>query len=295
VKHPRYPWHVKAKEKQMTIAAGFVVRDGIVLCTDSLYSGGIKVQGKKIFALALNGGAVAFALAGHEPFAKRAIEECCSFLDENRGLQSSVAGIKGTIEAALKKFHEEFVFSRPKEERERVGFELLVAAASLNEKPAIFSAYETVLIPVSGYRCFGMGCFVGQHVIETAYSPKMSLDDAVVLAIHATAVAKEYVEGVGGPTQLLWIKDGVVSPFHPLNTAVFTETYIMSFEQRSAELLFDAANPRLSADEFKQKADNFVTHLGLIRKHWRQSFENKDILEMLMYPGPADPPHPKSD
>jgi hypothetical protein len=141
----------------------------------------------------------------------------------------------------------------------------------------------------------GLGYFVGQHVIETGYSPKMSLDDAVVLAIHATTVAKEYVEGVGGPIQLLWIKDGVVSPFHPLNTTWFTEPFIMSFERRSAELLFDAANPRLNDDEFKQKADNFVTHLGVIRKHWRQSFENKDILEMLMYPGPGDPPLPKSD
>jgi hypothetical protein len=51
VKHPRYPWHVKPKEKQMTIAAGFVERDGVVLCTDSLYSGGVKVHGKKIFRL----------------------------------------------------------------------------------------------------------------------------------------------------------------------------------------------------------------------------------------------------
>lgn len=238
---------------------------------------------------------MAFALAGHEQFAKRAIEECCSFLEVNHDLQRSVAGIKDTVEAALKNFYEEFVFSRPENERERVRFELLVAAASLNENPAIFSARETVLIPIPGYECLGMGYFVGQHVIETGYNPKMSLDDAVVLAIHATAVAKEYVEGVGGPIQLLWMKDGVVSPFHPLNAVWFTETYIMSFEKRAAELLFDAANPHLSDDEFKQRADNFVTHLGFIRKHWRQSFENKDILEMLMYPGPGDPPPPKSD
>jgi hypothetical protein len=137
VKNPRYPWHVKPKEKQMTMAAGFVVQDGIVLCTDCLYSGGVKIHGKKIFPLPLNGGAVAFALAGHEPFAKRAIEECYSFLDGNRDFQRSVAGIKDTVEAALKKFYEEFVFTRPKDERENVRFQLLVAAASLTEKPAI--------------------------------------------------------------------------------------------------------------------------------------------------------------
>jgi 20S proteasome alpha/beta subunit len=279
----------------MTIAAGFVVSDGVVLCTDSQYTAGIKRYGTKIFPLQLNGGAVAFALAGHEPFAKRAIEECCKFLDANEESQNSISGIKDTVELGLESFYQRFVHTRPNGARESVRFELLVAAASVKEKPVMFSACETVLIPIPKYECLGAGYFVGEHVIETGYSKGMSLDDAVVLAIHATAVAKEYVDGVGGPTQILWIKDGTVSLFHPINTAIFTENYIMSYERRSAELLFHAANPKLSDEDFQQHADRFIRHVGFIRRHWRESFENQDLLQMLLRTDKPSPESPKRD
>jgi hypothetical protein len=280
----------------MTIAAGFVAKDGVVLCTDSLYTGGIKVNGKKIFPLQLNGGAVAFALAGNEPFAKRAIEQCCKLLDDNPDLQGSVSGIKATVEAALKDFHEQFVFTRPADSRAGVAFNLLVAAGSLKEKPSIFMSHETVLNPISGNECIGEGYFVGHHIIETGYSREMSVDEAVVLAIHAVAVAKEYVEGVGGQTQILWIKDGIVSMLHPLNTTAFTELYIMGYERRTAELLFHAANPKLSDEEFEAHANRLVDSMKFIRNHWRERFENKDILEMLMCPDrPESSPSPTGD
>ncbi|HTA69827.1 MAG TPA: hypothetical protein VK776_16175 [Bryobacteraceae bacterium] len=280
----------------MTIASGFVVEDGVVLCTDSLYGGGIKRMGKKIFPLPLNGGAVAFALAGHEAFAARAIEECTHYFDQNPEHQSSIVGIKSTVELALKNFHEQFVFSRPADEREKVRFELLVAMATLTERPCIFSSCETVLTPISGYECLGSGFYVGEHIIETGYSRAMSLDDAVLLGIHATAVAKEYVEGVGGPIQLLWLKNGVVSPFHPLNTSIFTESFVMSYERRSEELLFQAANPKLSDKEFDARTQRFVETTKFIRTHWRERFENASLLEMLMHPGvPANPPSTTAD
>ena len=274
----------------MTIAAGFVVEDGVVLCTDSLYSGGIKRMGKKIFPLQLNGGAVAFAVAGHEPFAARAIEECALCFDQNPDHQASVTGIKSTVELALKNFHEQFVFTRPADERDKVRFQLLVAMATLTESPCIFSSCETVLTPISRYECIGSGYFVGEHIIETGYTQNMRLDDAVLLGIHATAVAKEYVEGVGGPIQLLWMKNGIVSPFHPLNTSIFTENYVMSYERRSEELLFQAANPKLTDEEFDAHAKRFVETTKFIRRRWRERFENASLLEMLMYPGvPTDP------
>jgi hypothetical protein len=40
-KQRRYPW-VLPKEKRMTIAAGFRVQDGKLLCSDSLYTDGTR-------------------------------------------------------------------------------------------------------------------------------------------------------------------------------------------------------------------------------------------------------------
>src|SRR5690242_20519606 len=103
---PRYrplPPRIKVSyPKGMTIAAGFVARNGVLLCTDSLYSGGIRTHGRKIFTHPLDHGVVSFALAGHEPFAKKAIEDCKSFLDQNRDSHTSIASIKAAIEVIVK-------------------------------------------------------------------------------------------------------------------------------------------------------------------------------------------------
>jgi hypothetical protein len=65
----------------MTIAAGFCVKDGILLCADSMYTGGSKVHQPKLFGYRLNSGtpeacSLAFALAGHENYGKMAIDDC---------------------------------------------------------------------------------------------------------------------------------------------------------------------------------------------------------------------------
>jgi 20S proteasome alpha/beta subunit len=267
----------------MTIAAGFVAKDGVVLCTDSQYTGGIKMNGKKIFPFPSNGVAIAFAIAGHEAFSTRAIEECCTVLDRSLQGQTSIPAIKDLIERGLRSFYRKHIFVRPANDRD-AGFKLLVAIGNQQETPCLFVSTETVLNPVRGRECQGVGSYVGHHVIENAYRPDMSLEEAVVLGIHAVAMAKEYVDGVGGPTQLLWIKKGIASTFHPLNATIFTENYMMSFERRSADLLFDAANPKLSEQDFQARAQRFLEHLGFIRQHWRESFEHKDILEMLLHP-----------
>ena len=66
----------------MTIAAGFVTRDGVLLCADTQFTGGAKVYRHKIRAFTLNDGTIlVFALAGHLDYAVMAIEECLEAID----------------------------------------------------------------------------------------------------------------------------------------------------------------------------------------------------------------------
>jgi hypothetical protein len=46
LKQIQYPW--KPREKSMTIVAGFVVNDGILLCGDTMYTGGMKIHQSKL-------------------------------------------------------------------------------------------------------------------------------------------------------------------------------------------------------------------------------------------------------
>ena len=59
----------------MTIAAGFVCRDGILLCTDSQYTAYDKTNKDKIFMRPYGRGSVSFAFVGDESYGKTAIDE----------------------------------------------------------------------------------------------------------------------------------------------------------------------------------------------------------------------------
>src|SRR5690242_9763225 len=42
VKHVRYPWNAP-RRRPMTIAAGFRVQDGVLICADTMYTGAMKI------------------------------------------------------------------------------------------------------------------------------------------------------------------------------------------------------------------------------------------------------------
>lgn len=50
----------------MTIIAGFRVQDGILLCSDTEWSGGLKIYKEKIFTHPFRGGVISFAVSGDE-------------------------------------------------------------------------------------------------------------------------------------------------------------------------------------------------------------------------------------
>jgi len=67
----------------MTIVAGFCVRDGIVLCGDTMYRGAMKLHQSKLFGSTISDSphaaehlSMVFAAAGHEANANMAIEDC---------------------------------------------------------------------------------------------------------------------------------------------------------------------------------------------------------------------------
>lgn len=60
----------------MTTVAGFWVKDGVLICSDTHYTGGYKIYKHKIFPGEITGESYIFAVAGHEGNAKMAIDAC---------------------------------------------------------------------------------------------------------------------------------------------------------------------------------------------------------------------------
>ncbi len=269
----------------MTIAAGFVARDGVLLCTDSLYSGGVNVYGRKIFTFKYDIGVVSFALAGHEPFAKKAISDADEAIKDNPGYCRTAVDIRRLVEQSVKHAQEQYVDTRPDAEKEASRFQLLVAIATKADGALLFSSSGTVLTEVENYECFGSGAYVGHHIIQTAYRPRMKLEQVATIAIQAKAAAKRYVEGVGGPTQFECIRHSAVtetlSRFFPYDLASVADSGITIYEEEAARLLLALSDSEIDDDDFERRADAFMRSVREIRDEWKRDTKRSDLFEAL--------------
>jgi 20S proteasome alpha/beta subunit len=161
----------------MTIACGFVVRDGILLCADTLYTDGFtKEYRDKLFPWARKGAAVCFALAGHDAIARMAVEDCQSALSNSKLRRLSIADVIRTIRPVIKEVQREYVDTAPYEERAVKTFSLLIGVASnSDESPKLFATSDAAIKPVDGFQCIGAGQHLGRYIIEPMYNPTLAI------------------------------------------------------------------------------------------------------------------------
>jgi hypothetical protein len=85
----------------MTIAAGFRIDDGILICAESQYTGAAKIFQQKIFPMTITGDSYVFALAGHELNGKMAIDECQEAISELAPEQRSLRNVTLSLRVYL--------------------------------------------------------------------------------------------------------------------------------------------------------------------------------------------------
>src|SRR5664280_653767 len=102
----------------MTIAAGFRVHNGILVCADSQYSDGArKVFKPKVFrydARKPSDCAVIFALSGSEANAVAGIEDCIEAIKTHGG-PHAFSAIRRIFRETINEVHMQYVDSRPSE------------------------------------------------------------------------------------------------------------------------------------------------------------------------------------
>lgn len=110
----------------MTIIAGFKVQDGILLCSDTEWSGGAKAYREKIFTHNFRGGVISFAVSGHEANAKMVIQDCRDALHVQRETAYTAIELKDIIREAVHDIYVKYVDKIPKAEREIARFDLII-------------------------------------------------------------------------------------------------------------------------------------------------------------------------
>ena len=282
----------------MTIIAGFRVQDGILLCSDTEWSGAGKIYQQKIFSHFFRGGAIAFAVAGNEANARMVIEDCQYAIDPGRKRAYAPQELTAIVRAAVLAIQEKYVDKRPTAEKEKAWFELIIAFALKSGHRQLLASRAPSVLPVDRFATHGAGWEVARPIIDSAYDPNMRIKDAVIVAIQAMGAAKRQVEGVGGQSQFLVMGDQLPEPDMqgPGKREQFisglvghdpaeTERLILQYEQAAGRLLLRAGDFDLDSAAFKEKVLNFGQLVFNLRAQWAATAAPyRELIEGLTKP-----------
>jgi 20S proteasome alpha/beta subunit len=186
----------------MTIAAGFKINDGILLCADTRLTGGIKLERSKLESFPIGDDVnVALAFAGDDFLMWNAIDDCRDKLLAKDADVSSLPKIKQLVRDALRPLSQEY----PQERMQ------LLVAVRLGQDLNLLATSEARLKEVRVYECIGSGEALAHYILDTSFNRKVSLPQARMLAAHALLAAKDVDEPCGGHSEMLLLRsDGSV-------------------------------------------------------------------------------------
>jgi hypothetical protein len=164
----------------MTIAGGFPCQGGVLLCADTQHEGGAtKTCSAKVRLSNCRTGKVAYAYAGHTPFAISAIQKCTREIKKVLNPEDIVPKLEDVIDAEYKRT----VYAHPDRNSDwQIQDSLLFAIWNKGSQSWLYSAHETSLQNVLTFECFGIGMDVANYLIKPTYNDYLSEADAVYMA-----------------------------------------------------------------------------------------------------------------
>jgi hypothetical protein len=255
----------------MTIAAGFVCNNGVLLCTDTQHTAyPLKYDAVKSEDFDFPGGKLAFAYAGNTNFALSAIQKCQRHMKAKKRLSDPLAEVEGVLE----KEYQRTVLRHPDRNTDgSIHYWLLLALWLPSSGVKLYATHQNSLHEVKGYECIGSGQYLAQYLIEPAYVSGMDDWKAMVTASHALAAAKNHVDGCGGMSILIFIKkDGRIG----LTTSAedgpskYSDNFSRQYEHLTAQLVSLLTDDEVSDAAFENYLSKYYAPVLLdAHKQWR--------------------------
>lgn len=253
----------------MTIVAGFVCSDGIALCADSEESTDYTRNPVQKLQIEEKGKPIALAGSGAGDLVDALGEKILRSVTGSLGKTS--VEIQADIEAVLADFYDRQIVNHPLPPESRAT-SFLVAFKPDGEGPALLRTSGTTTSWVRTYGVIGSGAILN-YVVGNVFIPGMTLKAGRVLALLLLSIAKKYVQGCSGFTQLLTIgTDGAVNVENPLQSAT-RESYLSNFHDVSMRLTFLFVDLETSDKQLDEAVELFMKWVKLGRAKLKQEEE----------------------
>jgi hypothetical protein len=258
----------------VTIAAGFVARDGIVLCADTQETYGqlLKLNTPKIIVRPesfVPGPRIVFAGAGHGPFIDKLANEAWKRVLA-RTPPGQFVDLCDDIETSIKDVYEEF--GRIFQSGAMPDADLIYGLAAGGRK-GLFRATGPIVNPVEKYASVGVGLYLADYIHDRLGLASTGFADSgwyEILAIYLLQQAKDYIEGCGGDSHVLTLMaSGKVSVVDRMDVALIAN-HIKQLDRNSSTILMSTPDLALDDDEMEQRMEMFLTLARNLRQEHRE-------------------------
>ena len=258
----------------MTVAAGFVCHNGVVLGADTEISFGVagKRQESKIFPINRAMGCY-LTYTGHSDFVKELVDR---LREETKNADTD------EILATMKRCYQEMrdLQQQKTTAEDRTWAHILITvrkdirepwkAKLLNYDTWLYLARDDHFFRVEKYAVLGIGEEHAAAIIDPLYM-RLSTREVIYTALYAIRKVKQSVQGVGGPTELIEIVSNDSLPFADFGveeTQQIEREY--EFLERELRPLLIAFPSEMVEENFQRTLDRFAQRLTEHRKQRKQ-------------------------
>lgn len=182
----------------MTIAAGFICHEGVLLASDTLYAGINKRYGRKLWTVKAGNNLVCFGGAGLQGGLERTQDEIAQRLLPGMDRATVIAMLEDVLQHVLD-------VQQPADGEQTSG----LFAIRIGTACQLFENTDgkTMLSPIGhAGQCVGWATALGQYFLDQLYQQPMPMKWARIVAAHLIRQAKQYSEYCGGDTHVLEIR-----------------------------------------------------------------------------------------
>jgi hypothetical protein len=265
----------------MTIAAGIVCGDGIVMCADSQESyGDFKWPVKKIAFPRTSVGNTQLVIsgAGFGPAIDVASQE---IIRQTSHSMLPLEEMLRKIRDILREIYEKDLPLHPAAQPSDLDFRLLVALRGECGKSGLFVTSGPLIKRVDDFEIIGCGDVITRFFAHMSYrqtflgNPVLSMYQGTVLAAYLLYLAKSQMTTIGGKSQIFTLSwEGQMRAADAWELPEW-ELFFAAHQFESQELMLACANPTISAKNFEERLKNFSAEMRsrkrkLVKKraHW---------------------------
>jgi hypothetical protein len=227
----------------MTIVAGFHVHDGLLLCSDSQFTGCEKIYKEKLFRRTFSSVVVSFALSGDDDYGRSIIEDCYEAVATLPDGEQTLWNVRKSIRRSIKSGLRDCADSPEKPQ-------FLIGITTPKES-GLFSSRESAIPPVDGFEFRGTGSYIGHYIMKSMDSmgmQLMTLKEAVLVGLCILSAAKRNDANCGGGSQFLVVR-GMGSFRFGTASLDLTGAYMDEYERLIRSFMMAVGTPA-SSEEF---------------------------------------------